>query len=68
MVDIVICTYNNAVLLDRVLNTIASQQVSPNYKWSVIVVDNNCTDETSIIVDRYIEAKIIPNLCRIVEI
>jgi glucosyl-dolichyl phosphate glucuronosyltransferase len=66
-VDIVICTYNNAVLLDRVLNTIASQQVSPNYKWSVIVVDNNCTDETSTIVDRYIEAKIIPNLCRIVE-
>ena len=65
--DIIICTYNNAALLDRVFTVISLQKVSKNYKWSVLVVDNKCTDETADIVDKHINSRLIPNLRRIVE-
>ena len=65
--DIVICTYNNAALLDRVLTEISLQKVSKIYNWSVLVVDNNCTDETADIVNKHINSRLIPNLRRIVE-
>ncbi|MEA5511026.1 glycosyltransferase [Crocosphaera sp. UHCC 0190] len=51
--DLVICTYNNALLLDRVLGAIREQVVSPKIKWGVLVVNNNCTDETVEIVEKY---------------
>jgi glycosyltransferase involved in cell wall biosynthesis len=65
--DIIICTYNNAKLLDCALNAIASQRVSANYDWKVLVVDNNCTDETSAIIEKHINSQKIPGLRRIVE-
>jgi glycosyltransferase involved in cell wall biosynthesis len=65
--DIVICTYNNAPLLDRTLTALSLQKVTYNYNWSVLVVDNNCTDETADIVDKHINSRLIPNLRRIVE-
>ena len=65
--DLIICTYNNAKLLDRTLEAIARQQVSANVFWSVIIVDNNCTDETALVVERYISANVIPNLRRVAE-
>lgn len=61
-IDLVICTYNNAALLDRVLAALAKQQVSPQVIWTVVVVDNNCTDNTVAVVQRYIQARQIPNL------
>jgi glycosyltransferase involved in cell wall biosynthesis len=51
--DIVICTYNNAALLDRTLAAISRQKVSPGVRWRVVVVDNNCTDGTPEVVERY---------------
>lgn len=65
--DIIICTYNNAKLLDRVLTKLSLQEVTSNQKWTVLVVDNNCTDETSDIVDKHINSRLIPNLRRIIE-
>jgi glycosyltransferase involved in cell wall biosynthesis len=61
-IDLVICTYNNAALLERVLAAIAKQQVSPQVNWKVVVVDNNCTDETVIVVEKYIKFGNIPDL------
>jgi glucosyl-dolichyl phosphate glucuronosyltransferase len=65
--DIVICTYNNANLLDKALTAIASQKVSKNYQWSVLVVDNNCTDDTITVVEKHINLQLIPGLRRILE-
>ncbi|WP_448266971.1 glycosyltransferase [Nostoc sp. DSM 114159] len=65
--DIIICTYNNAKLLDRVLTKLSLQKVTSNQKWTVLVVDNNCTDETADIVDKHINSRLMPNLRRIVE-
>lgn len=52
--DIVICTYNNAALLERTLEALARQRVSPGVGWQVLVVNNNCTDETAEVVGRYL--------------
>ncbi|HYX16389.1 MAG TPA: glycosyltransferase [Nostoc sp.] len=65
--DIIICTYNNAKLLDRVLTNISLQKLTDDHKWTVLVVDNNCTDETADIVEKHINSQLIPNLRRIVE-
>lgn len=60
--DLIICTYNHAALLDKVLNAIARQQVSSKIDWGVLVVNNNCTDETETIVAKYLQSGTIPNL------
>lgn len=52
-IDVVICTYNNATLLDRALAAISKQQVTSDLQWEVVVVNNNCTDETPDVVERY---------------
>ncbi|MDJ0733754.1 MAG: glycosyltransferase [Nostocaceae cyanobacterium] len=65
--DIIICTYNNANLLDRVLTNLSVQKVTCNQQWTVTVVDNNCTDETPAIVEKHISSQKIPGLRRIVE-
>lgn len=62
VIDLVICTYNNASLLQEVLDAIAQQRVSPDVDWGVLVVNNNCTDETPAIVEQYIKSGQIPNL------
>ena len=65
--DIIICTYNNAKLLDRALTAISLQKVPENYYWNVLVIDNNCTDETAAIVEKHITSQKIPGLRRILE-
>lgn len=61
-IDLVVCTYNNAALLDRTLTAISQQQVSPQIKWKVLVVDNNCTDESTVVVEKHIQSNKIPDL------
>jgi glucosyl-dolichyl phosphate glucuronosyltransferase len=67
IMDIIICTYNNADLLDKTLSSISLQEVPSDYSWAVIVVDNNCTDDTANVVDKYIDSGKILNLRRISE-
>lgn len=61
-IDLVICTYNNAALLDRTLIAISKQEVSPEVNWQVLVVDNNCMDETVAVVKRHIQSGKISGL------
>ncbi|MCS3748869.1 glycosyltransferase involved in cell wall biosynthesis [Salinibacter ruber] len=51
--SVAICTYNNARLLNRTLNSIADQRVKSNITWEVVVVQNNCTDQTHEIIDKH---------------
>lgn len=61
LIDIVICTYNNAAMLDRVLQCLVAQDTT-DVSWSVLVVENNCTDATQRIVAEYIAVGKIPGL------
>ena len=64
--EIVICTYNRAADLDRCLGALAAQRVRP-VGWRVTVVDNNCTDATSEVVEAYIASGNLMRLQRIME-
>ena len=57
-----ICTYNNAALLDAVLAAVSSQIVPDGGDWGCLVVDNNCTDESSEVLQAHMLAGRIPSL------
>jgi glycosyltransferase involved in cell wall biosynthesis len=61
-VSIVVCTYNNSSVLDRVLERLAHQYCPEGSAWEVLVVDNNCTDETQQVVERHKKANRIRRL------
>ena len=50
---ILICTYNNARLLERTLDALRRQRVASSVDWRVVVIDNNCTDDTPAVVERF---------------
>jgi glycosyltransferase involved in cell wall biosynthesis len=66
-IDLIICTYNNAALLDRTLTAISRQQVPPAVEWKVLIVNNNCTDETVAVVDKHLKSGKIPSLAMVLE-
>ena len=55
-IDIVVCTYNNAALLNLTLAALAKQQVSAEVSWRILIVNNNCTDNTIDVVDKHSHA------------
>jgi glycosyltransferase involved in cell wall biosynthesis len=59
-IDLVICTYNNARLLKKTLDHIAQQRTPPGLDWRVLVVNNNCTDQTADVVDEYLRSRAMP--------
>jgi glycosyltransferase involved in cell wall biosynthesis len=63
-IDVVICTYNRAAMLDRALETLGRQQTSSDVDWSVLVVDNNCTDDTPAVVEHYRKAGLAVSVVR----
>lgn len=59
-IDLIVCTYDNAALLDRTLDALARQRVTTEVDWGVLVVDNNCTDETPEVVEKHLRAGRLP--------
>jgi GT2 family glycosyltransferase len=55
MVDLslVICTYNNARQLREALASIGAQRVGAATSFEVVVVDNNCSDDTGQVVETF---------------
>lgn len=41
-----ICTWNRAALLSQTLETLTRMTVTPDLKWELLVVNNQCTDQT----------------------
>lgn len=58
--DVVVCTYDNAALLDETLGALVRQQFSPELEWRILVVNNNCTDQTDEVVERHAERSPVP--------
>jgi glycosyltransferase involved in cell wall biosynthesis len=57
-VNIVICTWNRAALLDQTLATMRGLEIPHGVVWELIVVNNNCTDDTDAVIARH--AKSLP--------
>ena len=51
--SVVVCTYNRCASLADTLEAIGRQQVSPGFRWELIVVDNNSLDDTRGAVERF---------------
>lgn len=49
-VSVIVCTYNRCRMLKGSLAALKGQQVAEGVRWEVIVVDNNCRDETASVV------------------
>lgn len=49
---VIVCTYNRASSLERMLASLRASVVSPDLLWEVIVVDNNSRDDTRGVVER----------------
>jgi len=52
-VTVAICTWNRAQLLDRTLQQMCSLRVPDGLRWELLVVENNCTDDTPAVIERY---------------
>lgn len=52
LISVIVCTYNRAVLLDSALESLAAQ--SGLVSFEVIVVDNNSTDHTQQVLQKWI--------------
>jgi hypothetical protein len=53
--SIAICTWNRAESLDRTLAAMQNLQIPAGISWELLVVNNNCTDHTNEVVNRYLK-------------
>jgi glycosyltransferase involved in cell wall biosynthesis len=54
-ITVAICTWNRANLLDQTLTSLRQMIVPEGTEWELLVVNNNCTDETDTVVARHSE-------------
>lgn len=45
-VSVIICCYNSGWVIARCLDALRKQKVPDGLKWEILLVDNNCTDDT----------------------
>src|SRR5262249_56770240 len=50
---VAICTWNRAGLLDQTLGRLRELEIPPGTEWELLVVNNNCTDDTDAVVARH---------------
>jgi glycosyltransferase involved in cell wall biosynthesis len=52
-IDVAICTWNRAALLRRTLTRFVDLSASAPPNWRLIVVNNNCTDQTDAVINEF---------------
>jgi glycosyltransferase involved in cell wall biosynthesis len=52
-ISVVLCTYNRAPSLQRVLESFSALQIPPDLHWELLVVDNNSTDNTVEVIQQF---------------
>ena len=52
-VTVILCTYNRCEDLNVALQSIATSQMANSVSWEILVVDNNSTDQTRNVVERF---------------
>jgi glycosyltransferase involved in cell wall biosynthesis len=54
LVTVAICTWNRAKLLDQTLAEMQKLVIPTGVEWELLVVNNNCTDETKDVIRRHV--------------
>lgn len=52
-ISVAICTWNRATLLDQTLAEMRKLEIPQDIEWELLVVNNNCTDSTDSVIERY---------------
>lgn len=52
-ITVAICTWNRANLLDQTLTQMRNLRIPEGVTWELLVVNNNCTDETDAVLERH---------------
>jgi glycosyltransferase involved in cell wall biosynthesis len=60
LIDVVICTYDNARSLATTLHSLENQRGAEAIDWAVLVVENNCSDDTGDIVQQSSRRATVP--------
>jgi glucosyl-dolichyl phosphate glucuronosyltransferase len=63
-ISVVLCTYNRSGSLSSALNSILASAMPSSLEWEMLVVDNNSTDGTKLLIEDY--ARRYPNRVRYV--
>lgn len=53
MISVIVCTYNRAGLLKTALESVRTMQIPPDLKWELIIVDNNSSDDTEVVIRNF---------------
>lgn len=53
--SVVICSWNNYQRLDKTLNYFTRIKVPQGIQWELVLINNNCTDQTDDVVSRYMD-------------
>lgn len=53
LVTVALCTWNRAAILDRTLAEMAALRVPGGVEWELLVVNNNCTDHTDVVISHH---------------
>ena len=52
-ITVAICTWNRCALLERTLECMTGLAIPADVKWELLIVDNNCTDDTVTVAGRF---------------
>jgi glucosyl-dolichyl phosphate glucuronosyltransferase len=52
-ITVILCTYNRSQSLSKTLDSLAAQVMPDSIAWDVLVVDNNSSDETRVVVEHF---------------
>jgi glycosyltransferase involved in cell wall biosynthesis len=61
--SVAICTWNRARLLDRTLTALRELRVPAGADWELLVVNNNCTDQTDEVIDAHRKRLPLRRIC-----
>ena len=53
LVTVAICTWNRGKLLDQTLTQLRHLRIPEGVTWELLVVNNNCTDDTDAVIARH---------------
>jgi glycosyltransferase involved in cell wall biosynthesis len=52
-ITVIVCTYNRCETVTKALDSLAAQNIPESIKWDVLIVDNNSSDKTREVLERY---------------
>ena len=54
-ITVAICTLNRAASLRRALESMAAMRLPDDLEWEIVIVNNNCTDDTDAVIGTFAE-------------